>query len=97
MSEVLNEERQTVVMDSICHSARVYFYGLSEAVWRDITTPFCRLRPKMYIDGDQWCALYGENLQDGVAGFGATPAEAEAAFNQTWTSHRVKSTAEEGK
>ena len=27
-------------------------------------------------DGDQWCALYGENLQEGVAGFGRTPAEA---------------------
>lgn len=24
-------------------------------------------------DGDQWCALKGENLQEGLAGFGATP------------------------
>ena len=36
-------------------------------------------------DGDQWCALYGENLQEGVAGFGRTPAEAMADFDQAWT------------
>lgn len=57
----------------------------------EMLTPFCRLRPKMYIDGDQWCALYGENLQDGVAGFGATPAGAEAAFNYAWANSRAKS------
>lgn len=28
------------------------------------------------IDGDMWCALLGENLQEGVAGFGDTPQEA---------------------
>jgi len=28
-------------------------------------------------DGDRWCALYGANLQDGIAGFGDTPSEAE--------------------
>lgn len=27
-------------------------------------------------DGDSWCALLGENLQDGVSGFGDTPQEA---------------------
>lgn len=26
-----------------------------------------------YKDGNQWCALYGEDLQSGIAGFGATP------------------------
>ena len=27
-------------------------------------------------DGSQWCALVGENLQEGVAGFGETQGEA---------------------
>jgi hypothetical protein len=31
-------------------------------------------------DGDKWCVLYGENLQEGIAGFGATPDEAIRAF-----------------
>ena len=40
--------------------------------------PFTLLKPKMFLDGDKWCALYGENIQDGVCGFGKSPAEAES-------------------
>jgi hypothetical protein len=46
--------------------------------------PFVLLRPRMFRDGNQWCALYGDNLQDGVAGFGSTPAHAAEAFNCAW-------------
>ncbi|KKN88064.1 hypothetical protein LCGC14_0251360 [marine sediment metagenome] len=46
--------------------------------------PSTIFRPSLSIDGDQWCALYGENLQDGVAGFGDSPAEAMAAFDEAW-------------
>ena len=42
------------------------------------------LRPKVYIDGDRWCVLYGENLQDGVAGFGDSPILAVYDFNRAW-------------
>lgn len=42
------------------------------------------LKPKITIDGDQWCILWGENLQDGVAGFGASPILAMYAFNKAW-------------
>ncbi len=40
--------------------------------------------PRLSIDGNQWCALYGENLQDGVAGFGDSPNEAMLAFDKAW-------------
>lgn len=43
------------------------------------------LRPKLSIDGNQWCALLGENIQDGVAGFGDSPDAAYAAFDVAWT------------
>lgn len=55
-----------------------------EARARRANTPFMMLRPRMSIDGNQWCALYGDNLQDGVAGFGKSPADAEADFNAAW-------------
>ena len=45
---------------------------------------FSILRPKICIDGDQWCVLYGDNLQDGVAGFGRTPRAAVYDFNKSW-------------
>ena len=31
---------------------------------------------ELFMDGDQWCALLGENLQEGKAGFGDTKSEA---------------------
>ena len=31
-----------------------------------------------------WCALLGANLQEGVAGFGTTPAKAMWAFDTAW-------------
>jgi hypothetical protein len=46
--------------------------------------PCVLFRPALTLDGDQWCALYGANLQDGVAGFGDSPADAMADFDQKW-------------
>lgn len=46
--------------------------------------PSAIYRPKIYIDGNQWCALYGEDLQAGVAGFGDSPSLAMANFDKKW-------------
>lgn len=47
-------------------------------------SPSAVYRPKISIDGNQWCVLYGENLQDGVAGFGDSPSLAMCDFNKNW-------------
>lgn len=41
-------------------------------------------RPRLSIDGKQWCALYGENLMEGVAGFGDSPDKAMRDFDVNW-------------
>lgn len=46
--------------------------------------PCVLFRPKIYPDGNQWCALYGDDLQSGVAGFGDTPEKAMTAFDKEW-------------
>lgn len=46
--------------------------------------PSVQFRPRVFIDGNQWCALYGDNLQDGVAGFGDSPANAMWDFDRNW-------------
>lgn len=46
--------------------------------------PSVLFRPTLSVDGSHWCALYGEDLQHGVSGFGASPAEAMAAFDAAW-------------
>jgi len=40
--------------------------------------------PRLFLDGNQWCALYGENLQEGIAGFGETPQLAVTDFNNNF-------------
>lgn len=47
--------------------------------------PSVLMRPAVKVDGDQWCALYGDNLQDGVAGFGDSPDAAMRDFDKAWT------------
>jgi hypothetical protein len=37
---------------------------------------------KLSLDGNQWCALFGADLQGGVAGFGDTPTEAVYDFEE---------------
>ena len=39
---------------------------------------------KTNMDGDQWCVLYGKNVQRGIAGFGDTLAEAIVNWNTAW-------------
>lgn len=39
------------------------------------------LHPTITKDGDKWCVLYGNNLQDGIAGFGDTIHAAIIDFN----------------
>lgn len=36
-------------------------------------------------DGNQWCVLYGENLQEGVAGFGDTLQHAINHFDKNFS------------
>ena len=44
------------------------------------------LGAKLSKDGNQWCWLYGADLQEGVAGFGTSPKHAmedfEVQFNK---------------
>lgn len=37
-------------------------------------------RIEIYPDGDQWCVLVGDNIQEGVCGFGITPMEAFKSY-----------------
>ena len=46
--------------------------------------PFMLLRPTMSLNGHIWCALYGDDLQSGVAGFGDTPEKAALDFDREW-------------
>lgn len=58
-------------------------------VGNEMSRPSAIYRPALLQDGDKWCALFGENLQEGVAGFGDTPDEAMRAFDQAWLTEKT--------
>jgi len=57
---------------------------LNVAIEAEEMNLFSMLKPKIYKDGNQWCVLYGEDLQSGIAGFGDTPRMAIYDFNKQW-------------
>ena len=76
-SHVVQMRHQAASLES---NARGQEYD--NALWA--ARPSSRLRPRLAIDGNQWCALYGEDLQDGVAGFGSSPELAYLDFDASW-------------
>lgn len=51
----------------------------------ELRRPFNTVKPlSIRIDGNKWCVLYGDNLQDGVAGFGDSPELASWDFDRAW-------------
>lgn len=52
---------------------------------RAASRPSVLFRPTLSLDGNQWCALLGDNLHDGLAAFGDTPDAAMRAFDAAWT------------
>lgn len=65
-----------MIKEAICEEAAI--------VREALTAPHVLLKPKIFPDGNMWCALLGQDLQCGVSGFGPTPAAAAAAFDKAW-------------
>lgn len=51
--------------------------------------PFVLLRARIFQEGNVWCALYGDNIQEGVAGFGETPEKASYDFDKRWANAKL--------
>jgi hypothetical protein len=75
-----NNQAITTVDDDAERSVREEFVSAA----REMRRPSTLYRPELSIDGDQWRALYGDNLQESVAGFGDSPEEAYRDFDRGW-------------
>lgn len=89
----LDPAQQDRIVHAFEHAAEILGHAAQElrgAVDRCHTAadllclPHVRLRPRLFIDGAKWCALYGDDLQDGVAGFGASPELAMLDFDRAF-------------
>ena len=69
----------------------VYYQAAQSAMFAEIARqqPSVLFRPRVFPDGDQWCALYGDDIASGVAAFGDTPQAAMTAFDAAWRTRRT--------
>lgn len=79
----MDEEYQRMAANAIAHE--VWCAGQA---WQQAAAaherPCVLWKPKLFIDGNQWCALFGENIQEGVVGFGDSPDAAMREFDDAW-------------
>lgn len=80
---MLNDDYQRMAANAICHAAQMAGEEARVSA-AEYARPSVVYKPRIYIDGDKYCALYGENIQDGVSGFGDSPANAMFDFDRNW-------------
>lgn len=85
---MMNAEDSSMAANAICYAADMAKVAWQEAAWEQ-QRPSVVFKPTLSQDGDMWCALFGDNPQDGVAGFGETPAKAMYAFDNAWLTERT--------
>lgn len=85
---MMNQEHSAAVMDSWTSVAQHFSY-CADVLLGQYQSPFVQLKPKLYIDGNQWCVLYGDNIQEGLVGFGDTPAKAVVDFDTNYFNQKA--------
>lgn len=92
----MNEEWSQHAAIEISHWAQIAAENIRQCAAdaaHEQMRPSTLMRPAVSVDGNQWCALYGEDLQRGVAGFGDSPALAMLDFDREWAAKlRAQST-----
>lgn len=91
MSDIYNAAYDAIRLEisNLANQINIVAQDFSLAAYEQ-KRPSVLYKPNIYIDGDLWCALYGENLQDGVAGFGETPEKAMIDFDINWLNGKTR-------
>lgn len=79
----MNEVEYNAIM------AKMQAAYMEEDAAKERLRPSVLFMPKLYRDGTQWCALYGENIQEGVCGFGDTADAAMRQFDFEWLNRKA--------
>lgn len=80
---MMNDTDSMMVRDTLLHAGyRAHCVADELYAWAlELRRPSTVYRPTVSRDGNMWCALYGENIQEGVCGFGETPELAMRQFD----------------
>ncbi len=87
MNEILDDRRQGNIVETVSFAIRRMENRMLDAI-NEHERPSAVYRPTLMADGTKWCAIYGEDLQTGVVGFGDTPDKAMRAFDTAWLTER---------
>lgn len=79
----MNDNHSSMAMNSISHAALMCQNSFQQMV-SEYERPCVVYKPDITRDGTKWCVLFGANLQEGVSGFGDTPAQAMYNFDLAW-------------
>jgi hypothetical protein len=71
------------------HQEQEHYERMCDIAEERMLTLISVLNPKLLKDGNRWCFLYGENLQEGVVGFGETPYQAMLDFEKNFREERI--------
>lgn len=80
---MLDQENQAAIVNQFSYATEA-MSNSARNIEINLSQPHILLRPKMFRDGNQWCCLYGDSLQEGVCGFGDSPYQAAMAFDGEW-------------
>lgn len=93
---MLNDAYQSMAANAICHAASMAGEAVQQTAY-EYGRPCVVFKPQLFKDGNQWCALFGEDLQAGVAGFGDSPSAAMYAFDEAWRAKLPASAIDNGR
>ena len=80
---MLNDLDSGLLLNRLVHQADLVHQNiLATEIEKAEYNLFVMLKPKFGIDGNQYYVLYGDNLQEGVVGFGDTLYLAILDFNK---------------
>lgn len=60
----MQNDDSNMAANAICHAADVAKAAWQEATW-EYLRPSVVFKPTLSKDGNMWCALFGDNLQEG--------------------------------
>jgi hypothetical protein len=90
-SAVADVIRQSFDISNAVFNLSQNFHGSADSITaaaNQHARPSAVFKPKLGRDGNQWCFLLGDNLQEGVVGFGDTPEKAAVAFDLAFLNER---------
>ena len=87
-SKIHNGDVGAAVQEAVSN-ANISFYAsqaleLVRCTMSEYERPSVLFRPTLTMDGSEWIALYGPNIQEGVVGCGDSPCAAMRDFDEAW-------------